>query len=213
MLREICTRHDVLLIADEVITGFGRTGKLFAMEHFGVVPDIMTLAKGISSSYLPLGATLATDEVAAEFAAPGKHLKHVFTFAGHPAAAAAGLKNIELIQNEGLVDQAASNGEYLAEKLRDLQQQHSIIGDVRGVGFMQALDLVADRDTREIYPADVKLVDQINAKFKDRRLLIKAHSGHLINLSPPLCTTRDDLDEIVEGISEVLGEVQAELDV
>ena len=76
-----------------------------------------------------------------------------------------------------------------------------------------ALDLVADRDTREIYPADVKLVDQINAKFKDRRLLIKAHSGHLINLSPPLCTTRDDLDEIVEGISEVLGEVQAELDV
>jgi len=213
MLREICTRHDVLLIADEVITGFGRTGKLFAMEHFGVVPDIMTLAKGISSSYLPLGATLATDQVAAEFAAPGKHLKHVFTFAGHPAAAAAGLKNIELIENEGLVEQAAENGDYLAAKLRGLQQQHTIIGDVRGVGLMQALDLVADRDTREIYPAEVKLVDQINAKFKARRLLIKAHSGHLINLSPPLCTTKDDLDEIVEAIGEVLGEVQAELDV
>ena len=118
MLREICTRHGVLLIADEVITGFGRTGKMFAVEHFGVVPDIMTIAKGISSSYLPLGATLATDEVAAEFAAPeGKHLKHVFTFAGHPASAAAGLKNIELIQAEGLVEHAAETGEYLSGKL------------------------------------------------------------------------------------------------
>ena len=211
MLREICTRHGVLLIADEVITGFGRTGKLFAVEHFGIVPDIMSIAKGISSSYLPLGATLATDEVAAEFATEGKHLKHVFTFAGHPASAAAGLKNIELIEAEGLVEHAAETGDYLAEKLRELQQRHPIIGDVRGVGFMQALDLVADRQTRAIYPDNLKLIERINSRFKARRLLIQAHSGHLINLSPPLCTTRDDLDEILDGISGTLGEVEAEL--
>ncbi len=212
MLRDICTRHGVLLIADEVITGFGRTGKLFAMEHFGIVPDIMTIAKGISSSYLPLGATLATDDVAAEFASAGKHLRHVFTFAGHPASAAAGLKNIELIQSEELVDNAARTGEYLSEKLHELQERHPIIGDVRGIGFMQALDLVADRETRAIYPEEAKLVERINARFKKQRLLIKAHSGHIINLSPPLCTTRDDLDEIVAGISQTLGEVEAELD-
>lgn len=211
MLRDTCTRHGVLLIADEVITGFGRTGKLFAVEHFGIVPDIMTIAKGISSSYLPLGATLATDEVAHEFAAEGKHLKHVFTFAGHPVSAAAGLKNIELIESEGLVEHAAETGEYLAGKLRELQDRHPIIGDVRGVGFMQALDLVADRETREIYPAEMKLIERINARFKARRLLIKAHSGHILNLSPPLCTTRNEIDEILVGISETLGEVEAEL--
>ena len=211
MLRDTCTRHGVLLIADEVITGFGRTGKLFAIEHFDIVPDIMTIAKGISSSYLPLGATVATEEVATEFAAEGKHLKHVFTFAGHPVSAAAGLKNIELIEAEGLVQHAAETGEYLSGKLGELQDRHPIIGDVRGVGFMQALDLVADRETREIYPAETKLTERINARLKARRLLIKAHSGHILNLSPPLCTSRDELDEILSGISETLGEVEAEL--
>ena len=211
MLREICTRHGVLLIADEVITAFGRTGRMFAVEHFGVVPDIMSIAKGISSSYLPLGATLVTEEVAAEFASEGKHLKHVLTFSGHPVAAAAGLKNIELIEAEGLVNNAAETGEYLTGKLRELQDRHQIIGDVRGIGFMQALDLVADRETREIYPAETKIIERINVRFKARRLLVKAHSGHILSLSPPLCTTRDDLDEILVGISETLGEVETEL--
>ncbi len=211
MLREICTRHGVLLIADEVITGFGRTGKMFAVEHFDVIPDVMTIAKGISSSYLPLGATIATDEVASAFASPGNHLKHVFTFAGHPASAAAGLKNIELIEEESLVEHAAEAGEHLASRLAELKDRHTIVGDSRGIGFMQSLDLVADRETREIFPPEAKLTERINEKFKSRRLLIKAHSGHIISLSPPLCTTKDDLDFIVSEIDEVLGEVTGEL--
>ncbi len=116
-----------------------------------------------------------------------------------------------MIEAEGLVEHAAETGDYLSEKLRELQQRHPIIGDVRGVGFMQAIDLVADRQTRAIYPDNLKLIERINSRFKARRLLIKAHSGHLINLSPPLCTTRDDLDEILDGISATLGEVEAEL--
>ncbi len=212
LLREICDRHGVILIADEVITGFGRTGKMFAMEHMGVVPDLMTLAKGISSSYLPLGATIATEEIAAAFAGEGNHLKHVFTYSGHPVSAAAGLKNIELIQQEGLVAHVAETGVYLRECLEQLQDRHPIIGDVRGIGFMQSIDLVTDRQTRAIHPAEIKLTDRLNAKFKDRGLLLKAHGGHILNFSPPLCTTRDNFDEILSGISESLAELESELD-
>ena len=158
-----------------------------------------------------MGATIATEEIAAAFAGEGNHLKHVFTYSGHPVSAAAGLKNIELIQEEGLVAHVAETGVYLRESLQQLQDRHPLIGDVRGIGFMQSIDLVADRQTRAVHPAEVKLTDRLNTKFKDRGLLLKAHGGHILNLSPPLCTTRENLDEILSGISESLSELETEL--
>ena len=134
MLREICDRYGVLLIADEVINGFGRTGRMFAVEHWGVVPDIMTIAKGIVSSYLPMAAAIATDEVAGVFAGEEDYLRHVLTSSGHPVSAAASLANIEIIENEGMVENSAAVGAYCKEMLEGMMGDHPSIGDVRGLG-------------------------------------------------------------------------------
>lgn len=208
LLREICDRHGVLLIADEVINGFGRTGKMFALEHWNVVPDIMTIGKGMSSSYLPLGAAVARQEVADAFA--GKLLQHVHTHAGHPVAAAVGLKNIEIIEKERLVENSANVGAYFKEKLHELQSKHEIVGDVRGLGLMLSLELVADRRTKAPFDPELQLVDQLNVQFKQRGLILRAHSNIIINMSPPLCITKDEVDEIVEKIDESFSAVESE---
>ena len=153
MLREICDRHGVLLIADEVITGFGRTGRMFACEHWGVTPDIMTLAKGITSGYVPMGAAIARKEIADAFiGSKDASFRHIFTFGGHPVAAAAGLKNIQIIEEEGLVENSATMGTYLLDGLQELKEKHPIIGDVRGLGLMCGMELVKDRSTKETFP-------------------------------------------------------------
>ena len=152
-LREICDKYGVLLIVDEVITGFGRTGKMFGIEHWGVIPDIMTLAKGMCSSYVPLGATIARQEIADEFTGEGNFLRHVFTFSGHPAAAAAGLKNMEIIEREALVNRAAEIGDYFQGRLDELHQKHSIVGAARGIGLLRCLEIVADRKTQGPFSA------------------------------------------------------------
>jgi len=207
MLRDICDRHGVLLIADEVITGFGRTGRMFAMEHFGVVPDIMTVAKGISSSYLPLGATIVREEIAELFAGEGNHLRHVFTFAGHPVAAAAGLKNIEILEEDRLIENSAETGAYFKQRLLELMDRHPIIGDVRGIGFMLALELVADRQTKAVHPPEAKLAEQLNQLFRNQGLLLRA-TGNIVHLAPPLCATREDVDEICGGIDIAIRQVE-----
>ena len=211
MLREICDRYGVLLIADEIITGFGRTGRMFAVEHWDVVPDIMTLGKGISSSYLPLSATIVRKEIADAFVGEDKLLRHVFTFAGHPVSSAAGLKNIEIIEHERLVENAAVVGGYFKERLEELYGKHPLIGDVRGIGLMLSMELVADRATKAPFPQELKVSDRINAKLQQRGLLLRAHGNLLINISPPLCITKDDVDEIVAAVAESLGELEREL--
>ena len=149
MIREICTRYGVLLIADEVICGFGRTGKMFALEHWGVVPDIMTVAKGISSSYLPLAATVVSEDIANVFAGKDNYLRHVFTSSGHPVSAAAALKNIEIIEEDNLVKNAAKVGKYFKESLLDLKSKQTLIGDVRGLGLLLSVELVSDSVTKK----------------------------------------------------------------
>ena len=132
MVREICDRYGVVLIADEVVTGFGRTGRMFAMEHFGVVPDIMTVAKGITSSYLPLAATISSTYIADAFAGEDNIFRQALTFGGHPVTAAVALKNIEIIEQDDLVNNSASMGAYFLEQLENLKERHKAIGDVRG---------------------------------------------------------------------------------
>ena len=210
MLRDICTRYGVLLIADEVITGFGRTGKMFACEHWGVTPDIMTVAKGITSGYIPMGGTILRKEVADAFVGSERAaFRHIITFGGHPVAAAASLKNIEIIEQEGLVKNSAKMGEHLLEGLREIKEKHPIVGDARGLGLMCALEIVKDRETKEHFPSEAKLRERLTEKFRDNGLLL--NGGDYISIMPPLCVSRDEIERILSGVDRGIGEVEKEL--
>ena len=212
MLRQICDKYGVLLIADEVICGFGRTGKMFAIEHWGVEPDIMTVAKGIISSYLPLAATIVRQEIADAFAGENNQLRHVLTFSGHPVSAAASLKNIEIIEDEKMVENSAEVGAYFKEALEGLKLDHALIGDVRGLGLLMAVELVADRDTKARFKPEAKIPDRLNEKFRKHGLIFRVNS-EVLNIGPPLCITREEVDEIVHALDLSLWELEGELGV
>ena len=211
-LREICDKYGVLLIADEVITGFGRTGKMFATEHWGVVPDMMTVAKGITSGYIPMGGCITRGEISDAFIGSQKaSFKHVITFGGHPVAAAAALKNIEIMENEGMVENAAKQGAYLLDGLNEIKEKYQMIGDVRGLGLFCGLELVADRETKEYFPAEADLANRITQGFADNGLLLRG--GDRMNVAPPLCITSSEVDEIVTTMDKVFGQVSKDLGV
>jgi adenosylmethionine-8-amino-7-oxononanoate aminotransferase len=210
MLREICNEYGVVLIADEVTTGFGRTGKMFGLEHWDVEPDIMTVAGGMSSSYMPVAATIATTVIADRFAGPDSLFKHVFTFAGHPVAAAVALKNIEIIESENLADKTAKVGDYLKESLTTLIADHSIIGDVRGIGLLLAIELLSDRATKAGLDPVMDIPKRLTAKFKDRGLILPVR-GNIVSIAPPLTITEPEVDEIVHAIDLALWEIEGEL--
>ena len=210
MLRQICDKYGVLLIADEVICGFGRTGKMFGVDHWGVEPDLMTVAKGIVSSYLPVAGAIASREVADVFAGEENIFRQALTFGGHPVTAAAALKNIEIMENEGMVQNSAETGAYFLEQLEGLQDEHPIIGNVRGRGLQLGIELVKDRDTKEAYPDELRLGERLMEKFRKHGLILRS-SGKSIGFGPPLCITRDDVDEIVAGVDRSLGEIEKEL--
>ena len=209
MIREICDKYGILLISDEVICGFGRTGKMFAIDHWGVVPDIMTVAKGIISSYLPLAATVVSEEVATPFAGKDNYLKHVFTSSGHPVSAAAALKNIEIIEEENLVANAAKVGAYFKNKLTELKDSQPLIGDVRGLGLLLAVELVSDPVTRKGFPKEFRVGDRLNEKFRQDGLIFRA-GNEILNFGPPLCITEPEVDEIVEALERALKELNLE---
>ncbi|MCH7626266.1 MAG: aspartate aminotransferase family protein [Chloroflexi bacterium] len=210
MLRDICSRYGVILIADEVICGFGRTGKMFASEHWGVVPDIMTIAKGITSSYLPLAAAVVRDEIADVFAGEDNIFKQALTFGGHPVTAAVALKNIEIIEREDLVQNSADVGDYFLQQLQSLKEEHPIIGDVRGIGLLLGIELVSDHETRDPFPPQLNIGERLTQKFQERGLIMRC-GGSTINIGPPLCLTTSDVDEIARGIDQSLGELEDEL--
>lgn len=200
MVRAICDKYGVLLIADEVITGFGRTGKMFGMEHWGVVPDIMTTAKGITSGYWPVGAVIARDSVADTFkGGPEETFSHGFTYGGHPAGAAAALANIDIIQREGLVENSADMGQYMFDRLSALREYQSV-GDVRGLGLMGAVELVKDKATKETLLNGAVNNKWLQNKLSELGLLVRVMEG-CIYLVPPLTVTRSQVDDMV-GILE-----------
>ncbi len=216
MLREICTRYGVVLITDEVVTGFGRTGKMFASEHWGVTPDVMTIAKGIVSSYLPIGAAIATEQIADAFAggpnSKNRQLNHTLTFSGHPVAAAAALKNIEVLESEDLVANSAEMGKYFLESLEELKEKHPIIGDVRGLGLFLGIDLVKDRETKEQFGLEENIGSRFGEKMAARSMIFRSYTSSM-SIGPPLCITRSEVDEIVKALDETIGELAEELGV
>jgi adenosylmethionine-8-amino-7-oxononanoate aminotransferase len=202
LLREICDRHGVLLIMDEVINGWGRTGKLFATEHFGVTPDIMTMAKGLSSGYAPIAATVVRPSVYEVFQQGDNALNHLLTFGGQAVAAAAALKNIEIFERENLVERSAELGAYLLDGLRSLVANHPTVGDARGLGMLCAIELVKSKETREKWGMGHAFLKRVNELTNERRLLSRVWD--VVHVAPPLVADRAVIDRIVAILDDSL---------
>jgi putrescine aminotransferase len=209
-IRAICTKYDVLLIADEVITGFGRTGRWFGLERYGVEPDIIQFAKGITSGYVPLGGIGVSDAVreAIDGVPPARRWMHAFTYSGHPACCAVALKNIEILEGERLVDRAATSGARMLEKLRTLEALDGV-GNVRGLGMMAAVEVVADQATKQLFPADIGMTQRLTDALLDRGLYTRV-AMDCICLAPPLVTTDAQIDRIVAIVGETVSSVVSE---
>ena len=210
-VQEICNRHGVLLIVDEVICGFGRTGKTFGHQHFNVKPDIITMAKGLTSAYLPLSVTAVRKDIYEKFdtGEENSHFRHVNTFGGNPAACAVALKNLEIIEKENLVERSAELGERLLNELAGLKD-HPFVGDIRGLGFLLGIELVEDKVTKE--PASNARVAKIIGECKANGLIIGRNGdtvagfNNILALSPPLSCTDEDLDFIIAVVKKVFKE-------
>jgi len=193
-----------------VINGFGRTGKMFAHQHYGVSPDIIAVAKGISSAYLPIAATVVKNSVFQSFYGEPEQNRQVFqvnTYGGHPVSCAVALRNIEIMEAERLADRAAETGAYLIDGLRSLVQRHSIIGDVRGKGLLIGVELVKDRVSKE--SADPATITAVVDHCKEQGVIVGRSGGgrrhgNTIVFSPPLVITRAECDRLVETLDRAL---------
>src|SRR5512133_3734525 len=206
-IREVCDRHGILLICDEVMAGFGRSGKWFACEHWDVVPDILTVAKGINSGYVPLGAMVISEPIADWVRS--KYFAGGLTYSGHPLACASAVASIEAFRDEGIVENSAAMGDVCRSELARLADKHPSIGDVRGLGCFWGLELVKDRETREpLVPfngagEDAKPMAAVMKRALDRGLYLMTH-WHVVMCCPPLTITRDELDEAIEMLDDAL---------
>ncbi len=217
IIREICDKYDILFIADEVMTGVGRTGLNFAIEHWGVVPDILVTAKGITGGYAPLGAVVVRDKIFEAFLPPqgsGQFI-HGFTYSGHPLSCAVANTVLQIWEEEALTQNVAELGPYLRQGLEELQDRHQLVGDVRGIGFMQGMEFVRDRISKEPFPADLKVARQVCQAALEEGLIVYPGSGsvdgvlgdHLL-VTPPLIITRAQLDELLLKLDHALDRVE-----
>ena len=208
-IQRICREYDVLLIADEVICGFGRTGEWFGSETFGITPDIMTLAKGITSGYLPLSAVMVSEAICQVLEEKGGEFAHGYTYSGHPTACAAALANIALLEN-GIVDRCrAEIAPFLQERIRKLAD-HRMIGEVRGVGMLAGVELVKDKSTRERFD-DQSTAGTLTRDACLRNGVVSRAIGDTMVLAPPLVTELEDLDRMVTRLTKSIDEAYAEL--
>lgn len=212
-IRRLTRENGIVMIMDEVICGFGRTGKMFGTENWGVQPDMMTLAKGLTSAYYPLGAVVVSKDIADVFIGPEhKKLLHGFTFGGHPVAAAAALANIAIIERENLVERAAQQGEYLRAQLHRALDHHPSIGDIRGAGLFVGIEFVKDKAAR-VPMEGGPMMGWLSDQLLNRGLICRCDDrlDPVIQLSPPLIVTRDEIDRMVGIIEEVVGALEEEL--
>jgi adenosylmethionine-8-amino-7-oxononanoate aminotransferase len=209
MVRSICNKYGVLLMLDEVMMAFGRTGKMFAFEHWGIVPDILTVAKSITNGYVPLGATIVTEEIASKFEGGYREmLKHSYTFDGHPVACAAALATLEIIERESLVENSKNMGKYLFDSLQSLRS-HRIVGEIRGgMGLGCIIEFVKDRETKKQFSPEENKRFVALLKEKLRRAGLWWQVANPLWLSPALIITKDEIDEIVRGLDRVSGEIE-----
>jgi adenosylmethionine-8-amino-7-oxononanoate aminotransferase len=211
IVREICDRYGVLFIADEVMTGIGRTGKWFGIEHWGVRADVVTTGKGLTSGYLPGGAVLVKGEIVETLKAGGG-FHHGFTYSHHPVVAAVGLAVSRYVERHGLVERARVQGAYLQERLQRLLDLPAV-GDVRGLGLMAAVELVQDRRSKTPYPPGARLAQAVQAEALRRGVNVYASGGQvdgagdLVMVGPPLVVERDQIDEVVAVLGDAIAAV------
>jgi adenosylmethionine-8-amino-7-oxononanoate aminotransferase len=211
-VRDVCTRLGVLMIADEVITGFCRTGRWFGVEHDGVVPDMLTFAKGVTSGYVPLGGVLIGGAVRQALqSVPDDHaLMHGFTYSGHPVTCAVALANIDILEQESLAEAAAQRGKYLLTRLETLRSLPHV-GDVRGLGLMTAVEVVADKDTGERFPAaGLARTASVAKSAREFGLVTRPLLDDILLLAPPLVITEAECDRAVEALAASIERIAAD---
>ncbi len=208
-VRDLCDKHGIILIFDEVQTGFGKTGKWFACEHWGVTPDIMTIGKGFTGGYIPLAAAVTTPKVASAFRGkPGCEFRSGGMYGGHTIACAATLANIGIIEKEKLVARAARMGKYLKGKLDKLARRHKIVGSVRGIGLLWAVELMANRKTGAALGPEVNAGSRIRDYCYERGMILR-NNGDILVLAPALIITEKEVDFMAGLMDEAIGMVEA----
>jgi putrescine aminotransferase len=210
LLRALCDKHGLLLIADEVITGFGRTGRWFGMENWNIAPDLMIFAKGVTSGYLPLSGVMLTHAVHDTLKSVKGPFAHGFTYSGHPTACAVGLRNLQIIEEESLIERVAENGAHLQRRLQELRS-HDIVGDVRGIGLLGAVEFVRDRASKELFDPSVGVARRVWLAALENGVIFPPLGGDVVATSPPFVITPKQIDRLVEVLDGAISSVSKEL--
>ncbi|MFZ5964341.1 aspartate aminotransferase family protein [Thalassococcus sp. BH17M4-6] len=212
-IQEVLAKHDILLIADEVVTGFGRLGTMFGSEHYGLKPDLITIAKGLTSAYAPLSGSIVSDrmwKVLEQGTDENGPIGHGWTYSAHPIGAAAGVANLKLIDELNLVQNAGETGAYLNKVMADAVGAHAHVGEVRGEGMLCAVEFVEDRDSRTFFDAGDKVGARLAAALLEQGVIARAMpQGDILGFAPPFCLTKAEADEVAgktaKAVAEVLG--------
>ena len=214
-IQKVLDKYDVMLIADEVVTGFGRLGSWFGSDHYGMKPDIITIAKGLTSAYAPLSGSILSERVV-EILDKGSEtigpIGHGWTYSAHPICAAAGLANLQLIEDEDMIGNVRTVGAYFQEKLRDAFSDHPMVGEVRGEGLLAAIEFVADKDSKTFFGPALKVGPQMAAAALENGVIARAMPhGDMLGFAPPFCITNDEVDEVIDAVGKALETVYAKL--
>ncbi|VDS09011.1 Adenosylmethionine-8-amino-7-oxononanoate aminotransferase [Paracoccus haematequi] len=207
-MQEACRELDILFVVDEVITGFGRTGPIFACEHEGLTPDFITIAKGLTSGYAPMGAVLMADrvyQVIADGAPEGVALGHGLTYSGHPVSAAVGLEVLKLYRG-GMIDNAHSVGAYFTRRLAEFRDR-PLVGEVRGKGLLAAIELVSDKATKAKFPAEARIGPRLAEIGYRNGIIFRAFNDGTLGFAPPICITEDEVDLLIDRVDATLTEI------
>ena len=202
-VREICDKYGILLISDEVMSGWGRTGEWFAVDNWQVVPDMITTAKGITSGYAPLGVVIVSDKIAEFF--DDKYLYAGLTYNGHALSCAAALATIEVYEDDNLIENAKTLGKYLGERLEDIKKRHVSVGDVRYIGLFSTIELVENRESKDVMPA--KVMGEVGKALREKGLftfILANNMGSMVFVVPPLCINKEQLDEGLALVDKAL---------
>lgn len=212
-VREILTRHDILLLSDEVVCGFGRSGNWFGCETYGFVPDMMSIAKGLSSGYMPIAAAVISDNVYQTIADEADRIGvfgHGFTYSGHPVTAAVAAEVLRTYREMNIPERARALGEHLFDKLAASVADHPLVGEIRGAGFLAGIELVADKETRSAFDAALKVGALVERRCRAHGVMIR-NMGDVISICPPFIMTTSQVDELVGGIAAALDDALSEL--
>ncbi|WP_257350460.1 aspartate aminotransferase family protein [Pseudalkalibacillus decolorationis] len=218
-IKEICDKYEVLLIADEVMTGFGRTGKAFAMDHWGIEPDIMAIGKGLSGGYTPIGATMISEHIISTINSGSKVIMSGHTLSGNPQSAAIALAVLNYMEAHQVIDLSTFNVPILEQELRQLQHKYPLIGDLRGLGMMWGLEFISNPDTKECFPIHTFVTERMIKRCFEKGLIvypavggINGTSGDSVIIAPPLTITKEEIRVLVSTLEKAVAEISFELD-